>query len=142
MPILELSLDEPTYAALRQKARQLNRPVKETAQTALVTFLNVSNRQTRGDAPNAASSPSVSRRAKIHAEAEAWRALPPTERNKYGDEFVAVHNGRVIDHDPDRLTLYRRMRAQLGNTPALITPAGAPSPREFLLLSPRLDERV
>lgn len=81
------------------------------------------------------------RRARIHAEAIAWRAFPETVRRAYGDAFVAVYNQEVIDHDPDRLTIYRRVRKKLGDVPVLITPANAPSPREIRVLTPRF-ERV
>lgn len=81
------------------------------------------------------------RRAKIHIEAEAWRAISTTERRQYRNQFVAVHHGQVIDHDADRLRLYRRIREKLGDVPVLITPGGAPHPREFQILSPRLDEQ-
>ena len=73
----------------------------------------------------------VQRRARIHTEAEAWRVIQATEGAKYSDEFVAVHAGQVIDHDADRLTLYHRVRGELGDVPVLITPGGTPSPREF-----------
>lgn len=68
------------------------------------------------------------RRAKIHSEALAWRATPEETRSAYGDVFVAVHGGKVIDHDPDRLILYRRVRQKMGDVPVLITPAKAKHP--------------
>ena len=83
----------------------------------------------------------VQRQAKIHIEAEAWRAMPEAERRRYRNQFVAVHNGQVIDHDADRLLLYRRVREKLGDVPVLITPGGTPHPCEFQILSPRLGER-
>lgn len=79
------------------------------------------------------------RRASIHAEALAWRALPETVRRSYGDDFVAVYNQEVVDHDPDRLTLYRRVRKKLGDVPVLISPASALAPREIRVLTPRFE---
>lgn len=79
------------------------------------------------------------RRAKIHTEALAWRAMPEETRRAYGSSFVAVHDGKVIDHDLDRLTLYRRVRQKMGDVPVLITPANANHPREIRLLTPRFE---
>lgn len=79
------------------------------------------------------------RRAKIHAEALAWQAMPEETRCAYGNAFVAVHDGKVIDHDPDRLTLYRRVRQKMGHVPVLITPANANHPREIRLLTPHFE---
>jgi len=84
------------------------------------------------------SPPQQARQAKIHNEAMAWRALPLATRQQYAGQFVAVHNGQVIDSDLDRLELYRRIQQKLGHVPVLITPAHQPSPREFSLHSPRL----
>ena len=79
------------------------------------------------------------RRAKIHTEAVAWRAMPEETRCAYGESFVAVHDGKVIDHDLDRLTLYRRVRQKMGDVPVLIRPANVNHPREIRLLTPRFE---
>ena len=50
---------------------------------------------------------------------------------------VAVFQGRVIDHDADRVALLRRVRAMVGDEPVLITPADAEAPREFRLIGLR-----
>jgi hypothetical protein len=44
---------------------------------------------------------------------------------------VAVHNGKVVDSDADRLALLRRVREHYTHAPVLITPAVAESPRHF-----------
>lgn len=139
MPILELSLSEATYTNLRQAAEQRSQPIEEVVEDALSAYLQptASSEVGRG---NGSPEPTMGwRQAKIHAEAEAWRSLPPAMRRGYGDDFVAVHNGQVVDQDGDRLTLYRRIRARFGDVPVLITPAGVPSPREFQMLSPRVE---
>ena len=142
MPTLEIMLNEPTYTSLQEAARQRSQSLNLLVQDALAAFLQLppeSAYPANGDW--AFDSTAVARRAKIHTEAEAWRALPHAVRQSYGQEYVAVHEGQVIDHDPDRLALYRRVYERLGDVAVLITPAAAPSPREFLMHSPRL-ERV
>lgn len=139
MPTLELSLSETTYTTLRQAAERRSQPIEDLVEDALNAFLPLSS-SSETDAGNGLSAPASDwRRARIHTEAEAWWSLPPTVRRKYGKDYVAVHNGQVVDHDGDRLALYRRIRTRFGDVPVLITPANASSPREFQVLSPRLD---
>lgn len=140
MPTVELSIKSSLYAALEQEARERNQSVQELIEIVVAGFLAMSNAATSVPQTSAETTIAAARRAKIHTEAEAWRSLPKTERRRYGSQFVAVHKGQVIDHDLDRLQLYRRVRQQFGNTPILITPADEPHPREFRILSPRLGE--
>ena len=139
MPTLELSLSETTYTTLRQAAERRNQPIEGVVEDALNAFLEPSITSEASN-DNGSSEPTIGwRQAKIHAEAGAWRSLPPAVRRGYGDDFVAVHDGRVVDHDGDRLTLFRRVRTRFGDVPVLITPASAPSPREFQMISPRAE---
>ncbi len=66
---------------------------------------------------------------RIKAETEAGYELPSEERARYAGQFVAVHEGRVVDTDSDRSALYARVRERFGRQPILITEGGeAPSP--------------
>jgi hypothetical protein len=141
MPTLELSLNSSLYSALEQEAQQRNQSVEEIVEAAVTNFLAASTSPELAKQPTHTTTGSI-RRAKIHVEAEAWQKIPAAERSRYQGQFVAVHQGLVIDHDSDRLQLYRRVHRQLGDTPVLITPADAPHPREFRILSPRLDRRL
>lgn len=64
------------------------------------------------------------RQQRIVAETEAWYALSREEREQYAGQFVAVYQGHVVDTDPDRLTLYRRVHERFGRQPILITEGG------------------
>lgn len=135
MPTVELSLSETTYTTLRQAAERRSQPLEDVVEDALYAFLQPSTFSEAGAGNDSSAPASDWRRAKIHVEAETWRSLLPAVRRSYGDNFVAVHNGQVVDHDSDHLTLYRRIRASFGDVPVLITPASASSPREFQLLA-------
>lgn len=141
MPTVELSLSETTYTNLRQTAERRSQLLGDVVEEALQAFLQPPPIPRIEAGNGSAASADDWRRAKIHVEAEAWRAIPSEVRRSYGDDFVAVHDGQVIDHHYDRLTLYRRVRAVLGDAPVLITPANAVSPREFQLRSPRLERQ-
>jgi hypothetical protein len=72
-------------------------------------------------------------------EQENWFALPATIRQRYGDDYVAVYRGAVIDHDPDRRTLYVRVRAKHGRVPILIVAARWEAPPVFSFHSTQLE---
>ena len=135
---LELSLNSALYEALEREARQRNQSIEDLVEAAVTNLLSASTSTESSRQPTSTTS-GAARRAKIHVEAEAWRSMPEAARSQYYGQFVAVHQGQVIDHDPDRLQLYRRVRRQWGDTPVLMTPADAPHPREFRMFSPRLD---
>jgi hypothetical protein len=67
-------------------------------------------------------------RAKLDAELAAWRAQLPEARARYRGEYVAVHEGSVVDHDPDLAALHRRIRARYGRIAVLLTPADGRPP--------------
>lgn len=56
----------------------------------------------------------------------------------YRGQSIAMHNGEVIDHDPDEVALSQRVRARYGKEPVLITPV-LPEPIQTIFVrSPRL----
>jgi len=140
MQTLQLSLSDANYQALQQKAEQYNQSVEEISQMVLAFFLDLPQTEQKKEQLPPSDSVGTLRRAKIHAEAQAWQNMLKTERQQYHGKFVAVHEGRVIDYDPDQLTLYHRVHKKLGDVPMLITNTQAP--REFRIISPRLGERV
>jgi len=51
---------------------------------------------------------------KIIAESKAFRSMHAELLQRYKGEYVAVHNGEVVDHDVNLGALNRRIRAQYG----------------------------
>ena len=58
----------------------------------------------------------------IAKEERAFRRQKKELLKKYENEFVAVHQGEVVDHDPDDIALVTRVMQKLGNVPIFITP--------------------
>lgn len=56
---------------------------------------------------------------------------------RYPDQYVAIHGGRVIDHDRDFDALARRVFARLGTRPVLM-PKVTAEERVLAVPSPRL----
>jgi hypothetical protein len=73
------------------------------------------------------------------AEQEAWFARPAAERKRYAGEYVAVHEGQVVDHDADQRALFLRMRSRYGRRPVLIVRADWDTAPVYTIHSPRLE---
>ncbi len=126
-------MESPATTILDQ-IRSLATPLNATERLALI--------QTIADMPPAIESdvpPSTQRRSQLAAEQAAWYTRLPDERARYRGKFVAVHNGQVVDHDPDQRTLYLRARARFGHTPVLIIRADWDEPPVYTIHSPRLE---
>jgi hypothetical protein len=78
-------------------------------------------------------------RRKIEAESSAFEAMKPQLLGKYAGQYVAIHNGKLIDHDPDLRTLHLRVYKKHGRTPVLLKQVLAGPERELTIRSPRLE---
>ena len=56
------------------------------------------------------------------AEEEAYQALHPYLLEKFRDKWVAVFEGKLVDHDDDSVALYQRMRQKYPGKFVLMTP--------------------
>ena len=57
---------------------------------------------------------------KIQAESAAFEKLHSELVTKYLGDYVAIHDGVVVDHDSDVRTLHLRIRKQFGRIPVLL----------------------
>jgi predicted transcriptional regulator len=78
-------------------------------------------------------------REKIRAETVAFNAQREELRAMYRGQYVAIHQGKVIDHDSDLRTLQLRVYEQLGHTPVLLKRVTDDPERELIFRSPRLE---
>ena len=76
---------------------------------------------------------------KIDREMEAYRAMHAELKQRFSGEYVAIHDGELVDHDADRCALSRRVREEYGDVAVLITPVEESPEREFLMHSPRFE---
>ncbi len=75
---------------------------------------------------------------KIRAEQKEFDEQKESLLVKYKGEYVAVHNGEVIDHDPSIGELHRRVRKSLGRIPVLLKKVTDEPDRVLLFRSPKL----
>jgi hypothetical protein len=78
-------------------------------------------------------------REKIKAEAEAFRRMHPLLVKEHLGQYVAVHNGQLIDYDEDFQALHNRIRQQYGRRPVLLRQVTREPVRVLLMRSPRLE---
>lgn len=79
------------------------------------------------------------RRDKLESEARAFEQQRTTLLARYPREYVAIHAGQVIDHDPDVRALHLRVFAKLAHTPVLLKLVTENPDRELVMRSPRFE---
>jgi predicted transcriptional regulator len=80
------------------------------------------------------------RREKLEAEITAFELMHEDLKAQYLGNFVAIHNGQVVDSDEEFESLFLRVREQLGPVPVLIRRVGIKPQTEFRFRSPRLEQ--
>ncbi len=78
------------------------------------------------------------RRKTIDQEFEHYQRMHAALKIKYLGENVAIHEGQLVDHDPDAMALMGRVRKKFGTLPILITQVRDKPVQEFVIRSPRL----
>ncbi len=76
---------------------------------------------------------------KIGVEQDAFEKQKPELLSKYRGEYIAMHEGQVIDHDSSAGTLHKRVFARLGHTPVLLKQVIDEPDRDLVIRSPRLE---
>ena len=81
-------------------------------------------------------------REKIHKETEAFWAMQADLVAEYLGEYVALHQGQVVDHDPDIVCLEQRVAEKLGDVAVLIAPVTGEPRRDVSTVSFRMEPRA
>lgn len=59
-------------------------------------------------------------RTKLDREIAAYEKQHPILKQTYLGQWVAIHQGQLVDHDPDGPSLYRRIRANYSSLPSVV----------------------
>lgn len=78
---------------------------------------------------------------KIHEESRRYQAQHAELLKRYAGQYIAMRDGVVLDHDADVATLHRRVRAQYGDAPILMTLVTTEPIRTFKMISNRFLSR-
>lgn len=113
---------EPTLQTkLNQIAQSLGKPTEEIVNEAISEHLERLSEQ------------------KLEAEIRAFEQMYPDLKARYLNQFVAVHNGQVVDADADFEQLFLRVQARFGDLTVLIRQVGDSPDEEWNFRSPRLE---
>ncbi len=74
-------------------------------------------------------------------EIAAFHALHSRLRKEFPGQYVAIKDGKLVDHDPDRLSLFARIDEKYPDAFVLMRPVEERVDREFYFRSPRLEPR-
>ena len=78
-------------------------------------------------------------RRMILRESRAFRSMHAELLSRYPGQYVAVYQGRVVDHDADQLALFLRVDEGYPHAPLLIKQI-LPEPKEvYTFRSPRFE---
>ncbi len=80
----------------------------------------------------------LAREQRIFEETERFQAQHSALLPLYAGQYIAMHNGAVVDHAETLASLYERVRARFGDEPVLITPVMAEPIQTFNRRSRRL----
>ena len=127
---VNLHLTDELYKRVLKIATKRNQPIETTIVEQLDRSLTL-------DAPE------EFQLAGDEAEQEiaAFHALHPRLRKEFLGQYVAIKDGKLIDHDPDRLCLFDRIDEKYPDVFVLMRPVEERVDREFRLGSPRLEPR-
>jgi hypothetical protein len=78
-------------------------------------------------------------RETIKAEADAFHSMHAELVEEYLGQYVAIHNGQVVDHDQDFQSLHNCIRQRFDHRPVLLRRVEAEPERVLTFRSPRLD---
>ena len=76
----------------------------------------------------------------VWREEQAFQSMHPTLIEKYAGQYVAVHNGQLVDHDIDQIALYRRCRQAYTDRFVLIAQIQRSVEETYIFRSPRMLE--
>lgn len=117
-----LTLTKETVAGLEEMASQIGVSSADLAEKAIRQYL-------RREADK-----------KIIQEETAYRAQYPQLKDQYAGQYIAMHNGQVIDNSPDEMALYRRIRQQYPLFGILIKQVTSTIDDVWHVRSPRLEQ--
>jgi hypothetical protein len=76
----------------------------------------------------------------VDREEAAFKRLHPMLREQYFGQYVAIYQGKLIDHDSDQVALFIRTQEKHPDEFVWIAPVGEEPEETYVLRSPRFVE--
>jgi hypothetical protein len=118
---MDIEIRPDLLSSLRQDAERQARSVSDLVNEAVEGYLRERDRE------------------KLEAEIAAFTAMHAELKQRYFGEWVAVHEGRVIDHDRELAPLYARIRQLYPRTAVLMRQVEEEPERDLMIRSPRVE---
>lgn len=83
--------------------------------------------------------PADPNRAIMNQNVQAYKSMHAELVKQYRGQYVAIHDGQLVDHDPDPVTLLQRVRKNYPNQVILRRKVGTVPERELRVRHPRID---
>ncbi len=130
MSTLTIDIPAEVLRQLEEEARRTGKSPEALTREFLETALHT--REKAG-----ASSSSNEIEARFRQNLTYFEREKQTLQERYGDQFVAIWEERVVDHDADRSQLASRVYSRFGFVPVCIDQPSM-SPARFYISSPTL----
>ncbi len=121
---ITVTIPQPIYRRVRDLARIRNQPVDDVLEAAITLA-------------EAAFAPTSDKEAMMAREEAAYRTLHMELMNSYAGEYVAIYQGKLIDHDQDEIALLRRLDAHYPEEVVLMKQVRPLPEPELHIRSPR-----
>jgi hypothetical protein len=115
----ELMLSDKTSVRLRKVADEIGEQPEMLAERAVRDFLRAEARH------------------RMRHETKAFRAQHAELLAQYPDQYVAIYQGQVVDHDADQLALLARVEKRYPDTTVLIALITSEPEESYTMHSPR-----
>ena len=119
-----ISIEPALQMKVEQLARFLGRPPEAIVEEAINEHLDQLSVQ------------------KLDAEIAAFERIHPTLKETYLNQFVAVHEGQVVDSDLDFEPVLLRVQERYGDLPVLIRRVGESPQQEWYFRSSRMESSL
>lgn len=134
MGTVTLNISGDLYERARHLAIRRRQDVLQLIEEALDQGLSLTNENSDRDF----SEPDET----VDREEAAFHRLRPFLRQQYPDEYVAIYNGDLVDHDPDQVQLYLGVKTQHPGKFVWIAPVLSQPEEVYVQHSPRFVENL
>ena len=119
--IVELVIEDNLFSQLEQKAIGKGADVQAIAYEAIQRYLQDEEQE------------------KMQQEIAAYHDLHPELLKNFPGQYVAVHQGQVVDHDMEQLALYLRIRQHYPGEIVLIRQVPPEAEKSWTMRSPKFE---
>lgn len=135
----QIPLPDSLLARLHQTARQEGLTLPLLFEQMLDAYLRSRQQLKIRNAVDAANTEPFD---PMEREIKAFQQLHTSLWAHYPNQYIAIYQGKLVDHDADKLALFERIEEAYPNEFVLMRPVQEQPAREFHFRSPRYIERI